>query len=481
MRLTLFLVLLGFCSLLHAQSGAWTDRTNLFYQTNPYEIETYIFEDGSFQLTRGAVRYKFDRNGMQNPALTQEIIEQEVPEEQRSSGCTAFDLKNEVRYRFADNIMHIERLFPDKKNEYKAIPLEKQEHVVKSIWDEYSNNSNHVDAGIVTAIPGKVILYQTYFAISANTHPRQFKPKGINTYLRLSTIDLKDYSVSYEYLLIDVFNKEFGKKKEVLDLFGFKCIGMNSKQELLFTVSKTSFKDRDKPPLTLSDYKTVDYCKSGIELWTVNLNDLSQKKVYSTVIESTLQASSVSLVFGTNGWLLSWTEPKEDGYTFHARSFQVDPDDDVTETVLHFPAQHLKLNQPQTPHIRSFKGWNGERLFCVVSPDSRTLLILDEQANLQVKDNRVLQWDPNKHFVLSESDLMCLPCSVELSAEDLHALSGVPEALSSEGSAHERMLTFRKSGKQVFYVHIECTTKEGKEEPMERIRQLFSRNGRIGM
>ncbi|MDF3028553.1 MAG: hypothetical protein K0S23_2860 [Fluviicola sp.] len=475
MRLLISLVFIHLSAVFLAQTNNWVENSAYFEDKNPYGIGAYIFEDGSFQLTEGNYRFKFDQQGIMNRELVQEIVEEEVPENQKSSGCTAYDMKNNIRYTLADNIIHIEYLFSGKKNEYKAIPLEKQEHVVKSVWDQYSNNSNHVDAGIITSIEGKIILYQTYYAISANTHPDLFKPKGINTYLRLSILDLKDYSLSYEYLLLDVFNSAFGKKKEVLDLFDFKCIGMNANRELLFSVSKTSFKDRDSPPFTLSDYKGVDYCKSGIDVWSVNLADFSQKKVYSTVIESTPKASSVSLSFENNGWLLTWTEPREDYFTLHARCFKLDADYDIEETVVHFPSKELKLTKSQTPNIRNYKGMNGEELFCLSLPNYPSIFIMDKHSNLLVRDNSVLKWDLNKDYILSGSEMICLPCLKELPAQVNASLSGLPESIM-QSAPHTRILKFRKVGNSIFYLHMESLNK-GTETGYLKIRQLFLKTG----
>jgi hypothetical protein len=480
MQLLISLCFVSICFLFQAQSNPWVENSEYFKDKTPYQISPYIFEDGSFQLTEGNYRFKFNKQGVMNKELMQEIIEQEADSDQKMSGCTAFDLKNNIRYTLADNIIHIERMFSDRKNEYKTIPLEKQEHVVKSVWDEYSNNSNHVDAGIITSIDGKIILYQTYFAISANTHPNLFKPKGINTYLRLSIVNLKDYTVSYEYLLIDVFNTAFGKKKEVLDLFDFKCIGTNSKQELLFSISKTAFKDRNPPPLSLSDYKSVDYCKANVEIWSISLNDLSQKKVYSNSIESTLKAESVSFSSGNNGWMLTWTEAKENYFTFHARCFQLDADNDVKETVIHFPYQDLKLMKPQTPNLRIFSDLNGQKLFCLEVPNYPSIFIVDENSKLQIRDNSVLKWDLNKNYVLSDSEMLCLPCLREFSKEEFQPLVDLPGSILSS-SPHTRVLKFRKVGETIFYLHMETLNKQIEANRVEKIQQLFLKSGQISL
>jgi hypothetical protein len=295
--------------------------------------------------------------------------------------------------------------------------------------------------------------------------------------MRLSILDLKDYTVSYEYLLIDVFNPAFGKKKEVLDLFDFKCIGMNANQELLFSMSKTSFKDRNAPPLSLSDYKSVDYCKSGIDIWSVNLADFSQKKVYSTVIESTPKATSVSLSFENNGWILSWTEQREDYFTFHARCFKLDADYDIEETVLHFPSKELKLTKPQTPNIRNYKGLNGQELFCLSAPNDSSIFIMDKNSNLVVRDNSILKWDLNKHYILSGSALLCLPCLKELPINDISVMSDLPGSILPE-TPHTRTLKFRKEGNTIFYLHMESMNKVT-ETGYLKIRQLFLKTGQI--
>ena len=474
MRLLTVLSLSFSFSFCFAQSNNWVENSEFFKDKSPYQIGSYLFEDGSFQLSEGNYRFKFNSQGMMDRSLIQEIVEMEGAPDQKTSGCTAFDLKKNVRYTLADNIIHIERMFPDRNNEYQAIPLEKQEHLVKSVWDEYSNNSNHVDAGIITAIDGKVILYQTYFAISANTHPGMFKPKGINTYMRLSIINLENFTVSYEYLLIDVYNPDYGKKKEVLDLFDFKCIGMNGNQELLFSISKTSFKDRDAPLLSLSDYKGVDYCKSGIDVWTVSLRDYSQKKVYSTVIESAKNASSVSLNFGNEGWLLSWTEPREEFYTFHARRFKLDRDYDVLETAVHFPSQEFKLEKSQTPNIRVYKDLIGRELYCTAIPNNPAIFSMDENSKLKVWDNDLLKWDLNKHFVLSDVDLLCLPVLKDLSSQEIAVLSNLPEAISST-APHTRILKLRKVGNSILVLHLESLD----ESKNLKMKQLFLKTGKI--
>ena len=465
---------------LFSQSNPWIENSEYFKDKSPYGIGAYIFEDGSFQLSEGNYRFKFNPQGVLDRSLIQEIVEEQASADQKMSGCTAFDMKNNIRYTLADNIIHVERMFPGKKNEYRAIRLEKQEHVVKSVWDEYSNNSNHVDAGIITSLEGKVILYQTYFAISANTHPNVFKPKGINTYLRLSIVDLKDYSVSYEYLLIDVFNTAYGKKKEVLDHFDFKCIGINAKQELLFSISKTSFKNRDAPPLTLSDYKGVDYCKSGIDIWSVNLRDYSQQKVYSTIIESNKSAASVSLTFGNDGWLLSWTEKITDFYTFHARSFQLDKDYDVKETVMHFPASEFKLKKSQTPNLRIFPDLSGKKLFCASSPNDSSIFIMDENSKLTVKDNSALEWDLNKHYVLTNSDMLCLPALKELTAEDISLLSDLPASVAPT-DPQTRIMKLRKVGNRICVLHMETMNKVLETGHVEKVERLFLKTGTISL
>ena len=478
MRLLASLCFILFCFTFLAQSNAWIENSEYFKDKSPYQVSAHIFEDGSFQLSEGNYRFKFNQQGILDRSLIQEIVEEEAAADQKMSGCTAFDMKNNIRYTLADNIIHVERMFPGKKNEYKAIRLEKQEHVVKSVWDEYANNSNHVDAGIITSLEGKVILYQTYFAISANTHPGTFKPKGINTYLRLSIVDLKDYSVSYEYLLIDVFNSAYGKKKEVLDHFDFKCIGINAKQELLFSITKTSFKDRDAPPLTLSDYKGVDYCKSGIDIWSVNLRDYSQQKVYATILESNKSAASVSLTFGNDGWLLSWTEKMNDFYTFHARSFQLDRDYDVKETVMHFPATAFKLEKSQTPNLRIFPDLSGKKLFCTALPNDSTIFIMDEDTKWRKWNNSALKWDLNKHFVISDDELLCLPAVTDLSPENMKGLSALPEVIQSN-TPHTRILKFRKVGSTVFFLHMETVNKPVEARNQDKIEKLFLKTGKI--
>lgn len=460
---------------------AWVQNSEYFRNKLPYQIGTYLFEDGSFQLTEGNYRFKFDSKGILNRELTQEIVEEKSDAAQKTSGCTAYDMKQNIRYTLEDNLIHVEKMFSGKKNEYRAIHLEKQEHVVKSVWDKYSNNSNHVDAGIITSLEGRIILYQTYYAISANTHPDLFKPKGINTYLRLSIVDLKDYSVSYEYLLIDVFNPLLGKKKEVLDRLDFKCIGMNSRQELLFSISKTIFKDRDAPPLSLSDYKGIDYCNSSIDIWSVNLRDFSQKKVYSTSIESTPKAASVSLSFIPDGWMLTWTEKIRKGeYSFHAKVFSIDEDYDVREIRLNFPPQDLKLPNKQTPNLRVYSDQNGRRLYCLTAGDYPSVFVMNADYQLITRDNSVLKWDLLKNYVLSDSEILCLPCMKELSPEDVANLSGLPEEINAE-EPNTRILRFRKVGEKVYYVHIETSNKVVETGHTEKITELFLKTGSIGL
>ncbi|MNU83388.1 hypothetical protein D3C71_730880 [compost metagenome] len=481
MRLLSSLVFLLFSGFLSGQSNSWVQNSEYFKNKLPHQIGNYLFEDGSFQLSEGNYRFKFDSKGILNRELIQEVIEEKADSEQKTSSFTSFDMKTNTRYTFADNYLHIENYFPDRKNEYKAIPLEKQVRVVKSVWDQYSNNENHVDAGIITSIKNKVILYQTYYAISANTHPNQYKPKGINTYLRLSIVNLTDYSVSYEYLLIDVFDASYGKKKEVLDLYDFKCIGMNKKQDLLFCLSKTSFKDRHAPPLTLSDYKSVDYCKSNLDVWSVNLNDFSQKKVYSTVVESNPAASSVSFSMVNDGWMLTWTKlTGSNTYAFNARVFEIDSDYDVKETVLSFPVQDLKLVKPQTPNLRIYKNPKGEKQYCTALPGKPVIFVLNERSELEMVDNAELKWDLLKHYVMTDSEMMCLPCMKELSEKEIKELSDLPGSIDPK-SPHTRIIRFRKVGNTVVYLHIETLNQIVETGHVEKIKELFLKTGSISL
>ncbi|WP_300665989.1 hypothetical protein [Fluviicola sp.] len=481
MRLLSSLVFLLFSGFLFGQSNSWVQNSEYFKNKLPYQIGTYLFEDGSFQLSEGNYRFKFDSKGNLKRDLTQEVIEENANSDQKTSSFTAFDMKTNTRYTFVDNYLHIEKYFPDQKNEYKAIQLEKQERVVKSVWDQYSNNANHVDAGIITSVKNKVILYQTYYAISANTHPKQFKPKGINTYLRLCILDLTTYSVSYEYLLIDVFDASYGKKKEVLDLYDFKCIGLNKKQELLFCLSKTAFRDRNAPPLTLSDYKSVDYCKSKLDVWSVNLNDLSQKKVYSTVVESNPAASSVSFTMINGGWMLTWTKlTGSNSYAFNARVFEIDSDYDVKETVLNFPVQELKLVKSPTPNLRIYTNQKGEKQYCTAVPGNPAIFILNERSELEVVDNTELKWDLLKNYVMTDSEMMCLPCMKQLSGKEINELSDLPASIDPK-SPHTRIIRFRKVGNAVVYLHIETLNQIVETGHVEKIKELFLKTGSISL
>lgn len=479
MRLLSSLIFLIVSGSLFGQSNSWVQNSEYFKNKLPYQISSYLFEDGSFQLSEGDYRFKFDAKGVLNKELIQEVVEEKSDSDQKTGSCTAFDMKTNTRYTFEDDRLHIERFFPDSKNEYRAIPFEKQEHVVKSVWDAYSSNANHVDAGIITSIPGKVIVYQTYFAISANTHPKQFKPKGANTYLRLSILNLKDYSVTYEYLLIDVFNPAFGKKKEVLDFYDFKCIGINKNRELLFCLSKASFKDRHAPPLTMSDYKRVDYCKSNLDVWSVSLNDYSQKKVNTTSIESVPAATSVSFSLVNDGWMLTWTKlTGSNMYSFQARVFELDEDYDVRETVLTFPSSEVKLSKPQTPNLRIFKDLNGQKQYCTMLPNHPAIFILNEQSELQVVENSALKWDLLKNYVTTDSEMLCLPCIKELTKEETEALSDLPADIA-EKAPHTRMLRFRKVGNEVFYLHVETLNQMVETGHVEKIKELYLRTGKM--
>lgn len=481
MRLLNLVFFLFVSCCLFGQAGSWVQNSEYFKNKLPYQVGSYLFEDGSFQLSDGNYRFKFDSKGVLNKELIQEVVEEKSGSDQKTSSCTAFDMKTNTRYTFVDDRMHIERFFPDRKNEYRAVVFEKQEHVVKSVWDDYSNNSNHVDAGIITSIRDKVILYQTYYAISSNTHPGQFKPKGINTYLRLSILDLKDYSVTYEYLLIDVFDQAFGKKKEVLDFYDFKCIGINKKQELLFCLSKTSFKDRHAPPFTMSDYKSVDYCKSNLDVWAVSLNDYSQKKVYSTSVESASTATSVSFNLINDGWMLTWTKlTGSNAYSFQARVFELDASYFVKETNLSFPSREVKLNKPQTPNLRVYTDLNGQKQFCTMLPNNQTIFILDEHSELKIVENNTLKWDLLKNYVMTDSDMMCLPCMKPLSDDETKALSDLPAEIAAN-SPHTRILRFRKVGNEVFYLHMETLNQIVETGHVEKIKELYLRTGKIAL
>ncbi|MDR0801686.1 hypothetical protein [Fluviicola sp.] len=481
MHLLSSLIFLFVSCCLFGQSGSWVQNSEYFKNKLPYQVGSYLFEDGSFQLSEGNYRFKFDSKGILNKELIQEVIEEKSDSDQKTSSCTTFDMKTNTRYTFVDDRMHIEHFFSDRKNEYRAVAFEKQEHVVKSVWDAYSNNANYTDAGIITSIRDKVILYQTYYAISANTHPGQFKPKGINTYLRLSILNLKDYTVTYEYLLIDVFDPSYGKKKEMLDFYDFKCIGINKKQELLFCLSKTVFKDRHAPPLTISDYKSVDYCKSNLDVWAVNLDDFSQKKVYSTVVESNQEATSVSFNLVNDGWMLTWTKlTGSNAYSFQACVFELDANYYVKETPLNFPSSQVKLSKPQTPNLKIYKDLNGQKQFCTMLPNNPAIFILDERSELKVVENTILKWDLLKNYVMTDSDMMCLPCMKPLTEEETKALSALPEMIAAN-SPHTRILRFRKVNNEVFYLHMETLNQVVETGHVEKIKELYLRTGKISL
>jgi hypothetical protein len=478
MRFLLIFFVGFFWNISFSQSNPWVQNSEYFKDKPPYQLNPYLFEDGSFQISDGNYRLKFNAQGILNPELIEEIQEEKSTALQETGGCTTYDTKKNSRYTLSNNVIHIEQYFSDKKNAYKAIHLEEQTHVVKSVWDEYSSQANHTDVGIITSIENKIILYQTYFAISTNTHPELFKPKGINTYLRLSTVNLKDYSVSYEYVLIDVFNAAWGKKKEVLDKYDFRCIGLNDKHELLFSLSKAVLKDRNAQVLSLSDYKGVDYCNASIDVWSVNLHDFSQKKVYSTTIESPLKAASVSFSGTSDGWMLSWTEAVETNYSFHARIFAIDKDQDVNEVKLNFPIQSLIFKKMNTPNIRIFKDLQGNKQFCVSIPEYPSIFKMNEKSELTIIDNHVLKWDLIKNYIFSENELMCLPAIKELSKEELTNLSGLPKEIESTDN-HTRILRFRKVGDQILYVHIETLNKLVETGHVEKVTNLYLKTGAI--
>ncbi|AEA44261.1 hypothetical protein [Fluviicola taffensis] len=481
MRILLIFFLSFFWNNCFSQSNPWVQNSEYFKEKPPYQLNPFLFEDGSFQISDGDYRLKFNAQGILNKDLIQVIREEKSTAAQKTGGCTTYDMKKNIRYTLEDNLIHVEQYFSDKKNEYKVIRLEEQTHVVKSVWDEYSNVANHTDVGIITSIEDKIILYQTYFAISTNTHPHLFKPKGMNTYLRLSIVNLKDYSVSYEYVLIDVFNSTFGKKKEVLDKYDFKCIGLNDKHELLFSLSKAVLKDRNAQLLTLSDYKGVDYCNASMDVWSVNLDDFSQKKVISTSVESPLKASSVSFSYTSDGWMLSWTESVEAKYySFHARVFALDKDQDLNEVKLNFPIQSLKLKKLQTPNIRIFKDLQGKKQFCVSDPEYPSILSMNEQLELTVFDNNKLKWDLLKNYILADNELMCLPTIKNLSEIDLENLSGLPKEIEW-GANHTRILRFRKVENQIRYVHIETANKLVETGHVEKIKELYLKTGVIAL
>jgi hypothetical protein len=80
-------------------------------------------------------------------------------------------------------------------------------------------------------------------------------------------------------------------------------------------------------------------------------------------------------------------------------------------------------------------------------------------------------------MVLSDTDILCLPCSKELSSGELRSLSDLPGGITPD-APHTRILKFRKAGNTVFYLHMESLNRIN-ETGQERIRRLYLKNGKI--
>ena len=105
---------------------------------------------------------------------------------------------------------------------------------------------------------------------------------------------------------------------------------------------------------------------------------------------------------------------------------------------------------------------------------------MDEQGELSIIDNQQLEWDLNKHFVLSDFELLCLPCVKDLSPDELSALSDLPEPIT-RSTPHTRIVKFRKVGNVIVYLHMESLNEPVGTGRLEKIRQLFLRSGQISL
>lgn len=468
------------CSLLSiVAQNSWIENTTQFKGKQLYKLDSYLFEDGSFQVSDGSYRFKFDNQGNLLPACTQELNYTKAPESERSSGCSFIDTRSNIRYTLQDNRIHIEKMFADKKNEYHMLSLQKQERLIKSVWDQYANTANHSDAGFILLNEHQLLLYQTYFAISYATHPNLFKPKGINTFCRMVVIDLDSYSLTYHYSLIDVFQSELGnKKKEVLERYDFNCLGMNAKGELLFMLAKSKFDNRDASIFSLSDVKGIDYTKTSVDVWVVNTNTFKQKQVYTSVFESPIRATSVSFSAIPHGWFLSWTEQVGAFQQLKAEVLEMDSSYQTKIQKVEFPATLLKWDKEQTPGLKITQSPTWGKVYGVSLPPYEWIYLKNQTDSLLQIKNQFLQWDLYKNYVLGENELLCLPCLKPFSNTELSELVSLPAGFENT-KPNTRSVKYRKVGDTIFWVKLVVLNKRASSGNIEEIEQLYLKTGKI--
>lgn len=460
---------------------SWKENSTYFKGKQLYQLDAYVFEDGAFQVSEGAYRFKFDAQGNLNTNLTQQVNYIKVAESERSSGCTYIDTKKNIRYTLADNIIHIEKMFVSKNNEYRSIYLQKQERLIKSVWDQYANTANHSDAGFVLLNDRQLLLYQTYFGISYATHPDLFKPKGINTFCRMVLIDLENYSVTYHYPLIDVFQSELGnKKKEVLERYDFNCLGLNEKGELVFMLAKSKFDNRDSPIFSLSDIKGIDYTKTSVDVWTVNTTNFSQKHVYTSVFESPTRATSVSFSAVPQGWCLSWTEQMGALQVFKAEVLEMDSAYQTRIQSVEFPASTLNLTKNQTPGLKISNSLIWGKVYGVSVPPHDFIYLKTATDSLIPIDNHLLRWDLYRNYVLGEDEILCLPCLKHFPESDLQEVASLPSGLEHVKS-NAQFVKSRKIGDTIYWVKFVVLNKRADTGSTEKIDQLYLKTGKIAL
>jgi len=105
---------------------------------------------------------------------------------------------------------------------------------------------------------------------------------------------------------------------------------------------------------------------------------------------------------------------------------------------------------------------------------------MDDNSKLSIRDNSVLKWDLNKNYVLSDSEMLCLPCLKEFSSDELKPLSDLPESIPST-VLHARILKFRKVENTIFYLHMETLNKLVETGHVEKIQKLFLKSGQIAL
>ena len=218
----------------------------------------------------------------------------------------------------------------------------------------FKNNTALEDQQVFFISKNSVIIAETYFSMSTQSHGMDLPEKGkYYTFVRLIFLDLNARTQSEEFILKDVLSV----KRDKLSVIDLKLLSFENNQLQIGVLDATS--------KLISPAANGFSYQGNYTVFGYNVKEKDIEQLAKNEFTTEPKAVNSKLLITPEGLSITWNERVPDGFSLHNKTYHMSDNKAFDSVFYHFPQEIVKLPTPSFNPIYEYETLKKDR-FCVV-------------------------------------------------------------------------------------------------------------------